>query len=397
MTPAAIPEDPPTTLQAFQRAFNTDEACAEYLFKLRYPEGYACPECGSRKAWKVDPLYQMVCENSHRITVTNGTIMHRTKMPLHMWFYAAYLVSTMTPGISSVQFQRQMGITRNETAFNLLHKLRSALVDPDREPLHGEVEVDEFFVGGPGEGTRGREKGDKALVVVAVEVVRYIAKDPMHPNDPTAGVEKTRAGRARMTVIEDASAATLVPWVEKNITSGSTVVTDGHAGYNPLKKLGYDVVTRYHTHLGKMTGLHLDHADRVTSNLKRWLLGTHHGAVLNHHLQAYLNEYCFRFNRRFWRGPAFVRALGLAVHAQDWPEYETLYAVRGGGEEAWVHPNPRPTEGPMTVNAIFDALEEEADTRLSAWLRGHERTVKAVIRRGVERGTGGPVRKAARA
>lgn len=380
------PADVPTTLPDFQRRFATEEACAAFLFHLRYPDGYACPDCGSRKAWKVDDLYQMICDHGHRVTVTAGTVMHRSKQPLTTWFYAAYLVSTLTPGISSVQFQRQLGITRNETAFNLLHKLRSALVDPDREPLKGEVEVDEAFIGGPEEGKHGREKGDKALIVVAVEVVRWIAPDPQAPNDPNRGVEKVRSGRARMAVIPDASATTLVPWVQRNVAPGTTVVTDGLQSYNSLAKLGYALVVRPHTRLGVKTGAHLEHADRVISNLKRWLLGTHHGAVLNHHLQAYLNEYCFRFNRRFWRGPAFTRALGLMLHAEDRPEYETLYAVGKGDAGAWVHPNPRPAGSPITVNAIFDTLEEEADPAMSAWLRKHERIVKHSITSAINRG-----------
>lgn len=117
--------------------FATDEQCAAYLFKVRWPHGYMCPTCGTDKAWKVDDLWTMHCRNNHKITVTAGTTLHRSKQPLTTWFHAAWLVSTLTPGISAVQFQRQLGIKRYETAFQLLHKLRSALVAPDREPLSG--------------------------------------------------------------------------------------------------------------------------------------------------------------------------------------------------------------------------------------------------------------------
>lgn len=356
--------DPPTTLPDFQRMFATDEACAAYLFQIRYPDGYACPQCGSKKAWKVDDLQQMICDAGHRVTATAGTIMHRTKMPLTVWFMAAYLVSTLKPGISAMQFQAQLGLTRYETAFQLLHKLRSALVDPDRESLRGEVEVDEAFVGGREEGRPGRGAVDKALVVLAVEVIRWIAPDPMMPDDPNAGIEKTRAGRIRMSVIPDATAETLIPWVQQNVEVGSLVLTDGHGGYNALEKLGYAHKRVLQSHQGKKTGLYLPMVHLIISNLKRWILGTHKGAILNYHLPAYLNEFVFRFNRRFWRGPAFIRILTLSTEAEDRPEYETLYGVKKKEADAWVHPNPRSGVGERAVDATYEAAAEGAEQPL---------------------------------
>jgi len=340
----------PRTILDFARMFPDDEACAEYLFRVRWPEGFVCPKCGSTKGWQLKERPVIECENGHQISVTAGTAMHRTRTPLMTWFYAAYLMSTLTPGISAVQLQKQLGIKRYETAFQMLHKLRSALVAPGRDKLKGEVEVDEAFVGGVEHGKAGREPGKKALVVVAIEIIRYKSKKsgghieqgdvegPPERHATEGPVERKRAGRVRMTVIPDASADVLLPWVESNVEPGSTVYTDGWSGYSGLGLLGYDHRRVLQTHRGVKTGKWLPLVHLMVSNLKRWLLGTYKGRVTSKHLQAYLNEFTFRFNRRFWRGPAFIRALGLAAHADEHPEYATLYAA--GEEGGWTHPNP---------------------------------------------------------
>jgi transposase-like protein len=348
--PAALPDDVearhplaeqegPRSLLEFQRLFATEEQCADYLHGIRWPEGFVCPRCGSSTGYALAARRVTECRNGHQVSLTAGTGMHRSKLPLTLWFHAAYLVSTLTPGISALQFQKQLGISRYETAFQLLHKLRSALVAPGREPLRGEVEVDEGLIGGPEEGRPGRGAETKSLVVLGVEIIRYAAPDPRHPDDPHARIEKMRAGRVRMNVIPDASAETLMPWCELNIKPGSLVITDGWSAYNGLAKLGYAHQRRLQSAKGQKTGAHLPMVHLIVSNLKRWLLGTHKGAILPRHLPAYLNEFTFRFNRRFWRGPAFHRALGLLVHAEKWPEYDTLYRVAKSGAGAWVHPN----------------------------------------------------------
>ena len=349
--PAALPDDVeaqyplakqpgPQSLVEFQRLFATEEQCADYLYKLRWPEGFICPKCGSTTGYTLATRGVTECRNGHQISLTAGTGMHRSKLPLTLWFHAAYLVSTLTPGISALQLQKQLGISRYETAFQLLHKLRSALVAPDREPLHGEVEVDEGFIGGPEEGRPGRGAETKSLVVFGVEIIRYAAPDPKHrDDDPQARIEKMRAGRVRMNVIPDASTQTLLPWCRLNIETGAQVITDGWPAYNDLGELGYVHRRILQSVKGKKTGMYLPMIHLIVSNLKRWLMGTHKGAVLPHHLPAYLNEFTFRFNRRYWRGPAFHRALGLIVHAEKWPEYDTLYSVAKGGVDAWAHPS----------------------------------------------------------
>lgn len=343
----------PRSLLDFIRMFQTDEHCAKYLFRVRYPDGFMCPRCSSHTTgWPIAGRSIIECKNGHQVSLKAGTIMHRSRQQLTTWFFGAYLMSTLTPGISALQFQKQLGIKRYETAFNMLHKLRSALVAPGREKLKGEVEVDECYIGGAEESKPGRSKGQKALVVAGVEIIRWTdtsgrkrsrhvtQHDTEGPperqersqagNDP---VERTRAGRARLTVVSDASAETLLPWVETNIEKGTTVYTDGWQGYNGLEAAGYNHILVLQTHKNHKTGQWLPLVHLIISNLKSWLKGTHKGAVTHKHLQAYLNEFVFRFNRRFWRGPAFLRALGLAVNVDDWPKYDTLYS----GE--WIHRN----------------------------------------------------------
>ena len=343
--------DSPKSLLDFVRMFPTDEACAEYLFRVRHPNGFVCPKCSSQKGWPIAIRGVTECSNGHQVSLKSGTVMHRSRQSFTTWFYAAYLMSTLTPGISALQFQKQLGIKRYETAFTMLHKLRAALVAPDREKLKSEVEVDECYIGGPEEGRTGRAKGEKSLVVVAVEVVRWMDSSGRKPGrhvtqydiegppeyqersqadgDP---VPRKRSGRVRMTVVPDASSEVLLPWIESNITKGSKVHTDGWKGYNGLGSRGYCHIRTLQSQDRHKTGKWLPLVHLLVSNLKRWLTGTHKGAVRHKHLQAYLNEFTFRFNRRFWRGPAFLRALGLAVSVINWPQYDTLYSGK------WAHP-----------------------------------------------------------
>lgn len=375
----------PTTLPEFQHLFTDEDACRAYLFKVRWPDGFICPKCGSTVAYEITDRPLIECRNGHQTSVTAGTVMHRSKMPICTWFQAAYLVTTLTPGISALQFQRQLGIRRYETAFNLLHKLRSALVAPEREKLKGEVQIDEAFVGGEEAGVPGRGAQTKALVVVAVEVIHYMATKRLGQHgheresmpdgapelvdvDGKPGAKRKRAGRVRMSVIPNATAKTLLSWVQANVEPGSTVYTDGWAGYAGLAKLGYGHQKIVQSHKGVKTQRYLPMIHLMISNLKRWLIGTHKGAVLPKHLQAYLNEFTFRFNRRFWRGPAFLRALGLAVKAPHGvPEYETLYEA--GEEGGWEHPDPKLDQQAAQASKFVRWLGKRrgVDPRLRSW------------------------------
>ena len=356
---------PPKNLMEFAHRFATDERCAEYLFELRHPDGYVCPKCGSTKAWSVaEKPGMMICDRGHKISVTAGTAMQRTKLPLHLWFYAAWLLATLKPGISAVQLQRQLGISRLETAWTLLHKLRAAMYAPGRERLssfcskgyHADhwVEVDEVYVGGEEEGTehRGRGAETKSLVVVAVEVHKW--QGDAEEQDDERGVAKkrkerkgkqafhTKAGRIRIQVIPDAKGVTLDKFINQNVVEGSNIWTDGHLGYKKSETLYPRRISVARTSDDPLPTL-----GRVTTNLKRWLMGTHKGAVQPQHLQAYLNEFVFRFNRREMPWVAFNRALGLAA-TRPAVAYEGLY------KQTWRHPTS--TVMPMTSKGLQDGL-----------------------------------------
>jgi transposase-like protein len=327
----------PTTLPDFQRVFPDPQACATYLEKLRWPDGFACPKCGVlaepyRFAARPHVLRCRSCQSD--VSLTAATVMDHTHTPLSTWFWAAYLVTTQTPGQSAVQFQRQLGLSRYETAYQILHKLRAGMVRPDRDTIGTEhpVEVDECLVGGKTKG-EGRGVHHKALVIGAVEVRPRKAKEPELPGGrPTK--RSIYAGRLRLQVIRDRKAPSCQEFVRDNVTAGARVKTDGWTGYDNLTTMGYshDGVTLEGD--GAKTDEHLPMIHIVFSNLKSWILGTHHG-ISAKHLQSYLNEYTFRFNRRFYPMTAFNSVLGLAVKTVP-PTYESLYSG------VWVHPGGQP-------------------------------------------------------
>ncbi len=268
----------PSTLLEFQRWFSDEDACVDYLYQSRWPEGFVCPKCGSRKrAYRIEAYRRIECsECKHQTSVTAGTVMHGTRMPLQVWFNGAYLVTTHTPGFSALQFQRQLGIKTYETAFQMLHKLRAAMVRPDRDRIHGDVEVDETFIGAKKPGKRGRGAAGKVMVAGAVEVLERDER-------------KERVGRLRLQVVADGSADSLVGFVVSNVEVGSEVRTDGLISYNKLTKKGYSYKI--------VESRELEHIHKTFGNLKTWIEGTHHG-VSKKHMQAYVNEFVFRHNRR---------------------------------------------------------------------------------------------------
>lgn len=315
--------DFPKSVMDFQKRFSTEEACLQYMIDSRWPNGFICPACQHKESYWLPKRRLYQCKGcSKQTSVTAGTVMHRSKVPLTTWFWAAYLVTTHTPGMSAVQFSRQAGISNYETAFMLLHKLRAAMVKEGRDKLRGVVEVDESFVGGPVEGNRGRNTEGKSIVIAAVE--------SRVGNDGNA-----IAGRLRLAVIPDASTKILTGFVKAAIEPGSEVRTDGWQAYNGVAKEGYSHKA-YIEGGPKNAPEILPHVHRVFSNLKAWLLGTHHGAVLKRHLQAYLNEYVFRFNRRRTPMAAFQTILGLADQRLG-PTYRGLYGV-AKGERVYRHP-----------------------------------------------------------
>jgi len=363
----------PEGIVAFQTMFSDERACERYLYALRYPGGFVCPKCGNDRPSEYDGVKVTQCANHHLTSLTSGTAMHKTKQPLQTWFWAAYFVSTHTPGISAVQFQKHLQIGRYETAFQLLHKVRSALVDPERETLHGVIEMDEMYY--------TQRNGARAVIIGAIEVRERKdggGDDPhgggFKGGTKIVGKRPTYAGRLRMQVIPDETAATFLAFATKNVLRGATIHTDGDPSYNGLTALGYDHRPKVQGK-GKTAVYGLDHLHRAFSNFRNWLAGTHHNGVDPKHVQAYCNEYVFRQNRRWNPWAAFNRCLGLSADAEGRPEYRTLY--KAGDEGGWVHPTPRQDKA---IYATLEAVAKAADDpALAEWMEPRREVVQAVI------------------
>ena len=285
----------PQTIIEFRERFATEQACKDYLGALRWPHGFVCPQCEQKRAWEMRRgLYW--CRNcDYQSSVTAGTLFHDTHKPLRLWFEAMWYVTSQKSGVSALGLQRVLGLGSYHTAWNWLHKFRRAMVRPGRDRLTGVVEVDEIFIGGEQSGKRGRGAGGKALVLLAAQQ------------------DGKRIGRIRLRRVADAAGESLEPAVWEMVEPGSMVRTDGWRGYNGLTELGY----RHQVVQGaaKLGDNLLPLVNMVASLLKRWLLGTHQGAVQHSHLDYYLDEYTFRFNRRTSRsrGLLFYRLLTQAI------------------------------------------------------------------------------------
>jgi ISXO2-like transposase domain/Transposase zinc-ribbon domain len=289
--------DFPRSLIEFQHGFPDERACAAYLADGRWPDGFRCPECGHDKGWELSTkAFTRECAGCGKQTsVTAGTVMHGSKLPLTVWFWAAYLMATHSNGIAALQLQKQLGLGSYKSAWLLCAKLRRAMVAPDRSPLAGLVEIDETVIPhrsktDPPEGGHGRSADGKMLVAAAVEV---------HDGGP---------GRLRLAPLADFSAASLHAFVNANVAAGAAAKTDGWSGYPGAPGVTHDphVVGPMAAHIV------LPWAHRVFANLKTWALGVYHG-LRRKHLRSYLDEFVFRFNRRRTRHAAFRSLLGIAI------------------------------------------------------------------------------------
>lgn len=302
--------DYPDTYRGFVEMFPDDEACLRYIERLRWPDGFFCPVCGSAgEPWRAT-RGRLVCSSCrHQSSVIAGTIFEKTRTPLTTWFETAWHLTTAKNGMSAQTLSNTLGTTYR-VAWAMLHRYRVAMVRAEREPPYGDVEVDEVFVGGidrggrPGRGTR------KSIVVIAVEI-----------RQPKG------FGRVRMRHVPDASGRSLMPFVCDVVASDAVVLTDGWQGYGGLPRHGYTrkvspVSASRDPSDAPMPGVH-----RVASLLKRWILGTHHGAIDAVHLQSYLEEFTFRFNRRNSgnRGLVFRRLLEQAVVTAPVSEAEVTH------------------------------------------------------------------------
>lgn len=288
----------PKTLIEFEKQFRTNQACRAYLENTRWPRGFICPECGSEEAWRTN-RQSFFCRSCKRQTsVTSGTIFHRSKIPLKVWFSAIWLLIGEKNGVSALGSKRQLGLKRYETAWRLLKKIRLATVRPGRELLRGEVELDETIIGG-NKIPKGLSS-QRAMVIIAAEV------------------KGNGIGRIRMKLIRSRNSDSIENFIRQNIKAGSSVTTDGFVGYAALlsKNYAHKSIPGYSVHPDNL----LPRIHRVASLLKRWLMGTYHGRVRKTHLDLYLEEFAFRFNRRNSesRGKLFQRLIEQSI--QTGPE-----------------------------------------------------------------------------
>ena len=282
----------------FAQRFPDEAACARYLFERRWPNGFVCPVCGGMKGWELSAKrFTWECADCGRQTsVTAGTVMHRSKLPLTVWFTAMHLLSSHSNGISALQLQAQIGLRSYKSAWLLLHKLRRAMVDPDRLPLAELVEADDSDLpyrtkDDPPAGGQGRSHVGKLLIIGAVELLA-----------------DGRPGRIRLDRLEDFSAASITGFIGGAVAPGATIVSDGLQAYRSLQQ---------HKHQRKVVGSLAAHIvlpwiHRVFANLKRWGLGTFHG-MRQAHLHRYLDEFVFCWNRRRHTRAALDTLVGLTT------------------------------------------------------------------------------------
>jgi len=297
------------SLLGFQKAFADDEACLEHLRRIRWPEGFVCPRCGHGKAWFIRTRRVMDCKKCRaKTSVTAGTIFHKTRTPLLKWYWLIYRMATNKVGTSVAEMRRLLEIKDYKTSWLMAHKVRKAMADRDaRYMLAGLVELDDSFFGPAGH-TAGRGSEHKSTVLCAVSLYR-----------DTRGKEKP--GFAHMRVVEDASAKSIGEFLDRLGSGPETqegrelleaIRTDGWRSYSKAaldKELGhYRVVLRKPSQAGRL----LPWVHRVISNAKAVIRGTHRG-VSQKHLQSYLAEVCYRFNRRYWEKELFDRLIRACI------------------------------------------------------------------------------------
>jgi transposase-like protein len=307
-------EDYPKTLAEFEARFGNEQACHDYLFALRWPDGFRCPRCDHAIGWPIGLLRIQCSACGYQASVTAGTVFQGTHKPLTTWFRAIWWVTSQKNGASALGLKQILGLGSYKTAWTWLHKLRRAMVRPGRDRLTGRIEVDETYWGSICEGHNGRQAGSKALIAIA-------AQEDGH-----------KIGRIRMRRIPNASIRTLGTFVQDVIEPGSVVHTDGWSGYGGLKNIGYvhEVTNLKRSKAPRGEDL-LPRVHRVVSLLKRWLMGTHQGAISHGHLDYYLDEFTFRFNRRTsqYRGKLFYRLLEQAVAVDPAPYRTIAKHIRG--------------------------------------------------------------------
>ena len=298
------PIDCPMNILEFQKMFPNETACIKYLERVRWPDGFCCGKCSQvSEPFKFSKRPRVLrCRACHEETsITANTVMHRSKTDILVWFWAAHLVATQTPGVSALELQKKLGIDRYETAFQMLHKLRSAMVRPNRDKIGEEwpLELDVVYVGGKTKsGISG--KTSQTPIIIAVEVRQREIRDPVTKKIK----QRAQAGRIRLQKLPNKMAINVNQFAQNCIAPGASIVSDDGAKFSGLSKLGF----KHESVAMRGDKVKMDSTlpmiSVVTANLKTWIDGTFH-SVLKKHLQAYLNEFMFRFNRRFYRAVSF--------------------------------------------------------------------------------------------
>ena len=308
----------PRTFIEFIERFHDEEACRAYLFAVRWEKGFTCPNCSHGEYWVGKGHTYSVCKKCNRKTYAFArTVLQDSKLSAQVWLVAMWLFATQKDGISAKSIQENIGLNSYKSAWSLLHKLRIAMIRSDREKLMGTVEIDETYIGGEHEGgRRGRGSENKKLVVIAVQLEK-IKTDK--PHDLLRGY---RLAKIRAKHIENASKAELHSFITDNIATGSTLYRDDWSGYSNIDEAGYT------SKVVKMSEAEddqekLPHVHLAISLIDRWILGTYQGSIDEFHLQAYLEEFTFRFNRKtsHKRGWLFYRlvqgAMSTAPHKYE--------------------------------------------------------------------------------
>jgi transposase-like protein len=281
----------------FKNKFNSEEACREHLFKMRWPDGFICPKCKHDRCYIISTRNLYECTECHyQASVTAGTVMEKTRIKLQIWFWAIYLIGKDKRGLSATMLSRELGISYKSSWF-MLHRIRKAMADRDSKyNLTGKVELDDAYFGSSDEGGKRGRGTNKAKVII--------------------GLSLNHEGRPqylKMQVVDNLKKKTIANFAEENIVTGSTISSDAYRSYCQLVKEGYNLEAKVFNL--KENPEHLKWLHIIDSNAKAFINGTFHG-LDKKHLQQYLDEFCFRFNRRWFSGELFNRIVNACITSQ---------------------------------------------------------------------------------
>lgn len=285
----------PHTIMDFEKDFSTEEDCEEYLYSIRWKNGFDCPYCHNTACWKMTDGNYRCTKCRKKTSIISGTLFQDSKKSILLWFRAMWLLTNQKQGLNAVSLKNTLGFGNYESAWLWMHKLRTAMVRKDRDKLSGNVEIDEIYLGGERPGNRGRGAFGKTLILVITEI------------------NENKVGRIRLKIVPDASYKSLSNAITELVEKNSLLNTDAWPSYNQIKNDGFrHHIIRKTESVGENL---LPHCNLVASLLKRWLLGTLQGGVKKSHLSYYLDEFTFRFNRRKSksRGLLFYRLVEQAI------------------------------------------------------------------------------------